>query len=221
MPDSTQKRVRQLYQRLADEYDQRWSHYLQASVRETLKRLPRSQGLSILDLGCGTGALLAALAAENRNYRLCGIDTTEAMLQIARNRLPDSVELHHAAAEAPPFPDRSFDVIVSTSVWHYLDRPEEALARARRILRPGGLVTITDWCADFATMRVMDAWLRVTHSAHHRTYSSRALAAQLTVSNYTLLELDTYRISPWWALMTATARLEPEKIPIERPAANH
>ena len=193
------------YAKLAAEYDSRWSSYIQASVQETLSRLPRNDGERILDVGCGTGALLAALAEENASLQLHGIDPVPEMLAMARRRLPERVDLKEAWASNLPFGDGCADTVVSCSVFHYIRDPEQALAEIHRVLVPGGNLVITDWCRDFATVRMTDWTLSVFNAAHFHTYSVKEMEALLNRSGFATIEADRYRIDRWWGLMTVTA----------------
>jgi ubiquinone/menaquinone biosynthesis C-methylase UbiE len=94
----------------------------------------------VLDVGCGTGALLARLRDATRG-RVAGADPSPRMLEEARRALPADVELVHAAAEALPF-DGEFDLVVSNSALQWFRDAPGALARFRRALRPGGRAVI-------------------------------------------------------------------------------
>jgi len=59
-------------------------------------------------------------------------------------------------AERLPFLDEAFDVVVSTSTFHYLRRPGKALREIARVLKPGGEIVITDWCHDYLACHVYD-----------------------------------------------------------------
>jgi SAM-dependent methyltransferase len=98
-----------------------------AASRETLARLHINPTDSILDVGCGTGALLYQLSASYPQARLAGIDPSPEMLAIARQRLPSAVELKQSWAEGIPYPDGAFDVVVSYNVLHYIPEPIVAL----------------------------------------------------------------------------------------------
>ena len=79
-----------------------------------------------------------------------GIDADEAAIAIARRKAKrEAVEvvLQRGRVEAPPFPDRSFDRIVTSLVLHHLptDAKLQSLARARALLRPGGRLHVADW----------------------------------------------------------------------------
>src|SRR5207247_10649198 len=139
------------YARLAPGYDRRWSSYIQAGVRGTLARLGARPAGAVLDVGCGTGALLAALAQSEPplGVRLAGLDPSPEMLAVARSKLAPAVELRGGWAEGIPYGDATFDVVVSCSVFHYLRRPMAALAEMARVLAPGGRLVITDWCDDY------------------------------------------------------------------------
>jgi ubiquinone/menaquinone biosynthesis C-methylase UbiE len=72
--------VRGEYDRLADEYDVRWARYVRESTRGTLSRMEIPGGARVLDLGCGTGVLLAELERLQPGLRLVGVDLSHAML---------------------------------------------------------------------------------------------------------------------------------------------
>ncbi|MEV6287085.1 methyltransferase domain-containing protein [Kribbella sp. NPDC051770] len=118
-------------------------------VRTALALRP---GDRVLDVGVGPGLLAAEMAAEvGPEGRVCGVDISDSMLAIAGTRadVPDGprVELEQASAARLPYGAESFDVVVSTQVFEYVDDVAGALAEIRRVLRPAGRVLLldTDW----------------------------------------------------------------------------
>jgi ubiquinone/menaquinone biosynthesis C-methylase UbiE len=99
-------------------------------------------GISVLDLCCGTG-LVAGVAAA-RGALASGLDFSPAMLAVARAAHPD-LQFAEGDAESLPFPDASFDAVISNFGIHHLARPERAVAEAMRVLRPGGRLAGTTW----------------------------------------------------------------------------
>ncbi|MGW6704946.1 class I SAM-dependent methyltransferase [Streptomyces sp. NPDC054956] len=94
-------------------------------------------GRRILDAGCGSGALSAAL--RDRGAVVTGIDASAGMLVLARRRLGDDAALHQVDLRGPlPFADGEFDGVVASLVLHYLEDWEPVLAELRRVLGPGG-----------------------------------------------------------------------------------
>ncbi|KOG52001.1 class I SAM-dependent methyltransferase [Streptomyces varsoviensis] len=94
-------------------------------------------GRRILDAGCGSGALFAAL--RDRGAMVSGFDASAEMLQLARRRLGDGADLRVADLGGPlPYPDDTFDDVVASLVLHYLEDWGPALAELRRVLKPGG-----------------------------------------------------------------------------------
>ena len=194
------------YARLAPRYDSRWAAYVEASTRETLGRLGPASAGALLDIGCGTGALLGAVAASSPSMTLAGADPSPEMLAVARQRLGAAATLERAPAERLPFADGAFDIVVTTSALHFMRRPGAALGEAGRVLASGGRIVVTDWCRDFLTIRLLDLYLRAFNRAHWRTYTVAECWRLLADAGFEGVAIERYKISPLWGLMTATAR---------------
>ena len=101
-----------------------------------------------LDIGCGTGRLLASLHRAWPGMRLTGIDLSAPYLEEARRLIGRTarVKLEEAAAESLPFDDASLDLIVSSFLLHELPATirDRAFAEISRVMKPGGLVVIVD-----------------------------------------------------------------------------
>jgi len=99
-------------------------------------------GHQVLDAGCGSGPLSAALRAKGAI--VTGFDGSPAMLELARQRLGDDAALHVADLSRPlPFADGAFDDIVASLVLHYLRDWATPLAELRRLLKPGGRLILS------------------------------------------------------------------------------
>lgn len=99
-------------------------------------------GQRVLDAGCGSGPLSAALRAQGAI--MTGFDGSPAMIELARQRLGTEVPLHVAdLAEPLPFDDDAFDAVVASLVLHYLGDWAAPLAELRRVLRPSGRVVLS------------------------------------------------------------------------------
>jgi SAM-dependent methyltransferase len=99
-------------------------------------------GRRILDAGCGSGPLIAAL--RERGAIVTGIDKSAGMLEIARRRLGDDADLQVAELGRPlPFADDTFDDVTGSLVLHYLEDWGPALAELRRVLKPGGRLMVS------------------------------------------------------------------------------
>ncbi|MEU4771373.1 class I SAM-dependent methyltransferase [Micromonospora sp. NPDC023644] len=99
-------------------------------------------GRRILDAGCGSGPLSAALRA--RGAVVTGFDVSAAMVDLARRRLGEDADLHVADLSTPlPFADAEFDDVVASLVLHYLEDWSGPLAELRRVLKPGGRLILS------------------------------------------------------------------------------
>jgi SAM-dependent methyltransferase len=116
-------------------------HYLRKRTRFVVDHCPRGRGL---DVGCGTGALAARLAAVG--FEMTGVDPSGGMLEVLTARAP---EVHAVRADGTslPFPDDSFDLVLSIAVMHHVADPEDVrrtLAEMVRVATPAGRVLVWD-----------------------------------------------------------------------------
>ena len=113
---------------------------------DALVELGDLRGRRVLDVGCGTGRLAAALV-EKAHAKVWGVDASAEMVAVARESLPESAGVRRAEAEALPFRDGWFDRVTMSLVVHLVDRPR-AFAEARRVVGDDGRVAISTFHPD-------------------------------------------------------------------------
>lgn len=122
---------------------QDWADFQEGTVRPVfeavLERTRVGPGTRYLDAGCGSG--MAAELAAARGAVVSGVDAAEAMLAIARARVPAG-DFRRGDLEALPYADEVFDVVTGFNSLQYAANPVAALREVRRVARPGGLVVV-------------------------------------------------------------------------------
>lgn len=136
-------------------------------------------GTRVLELGCGTGAVLAHLAAKG--CRCLGTDISTEAVRFGRQAYPD-LDLRAEPAETLSFADASFDFVLSFDVLEHLRRVDDHLAEVVRVLRPGGAYLLETpnklLSAPFETLRARSLrWKQFHPSLHTASGLRRRLAA--------------------------------------------
>jgi ubiquinone/menaquinone biosynthesis C-methylase UbiE len=119
--------------------------------KKTVNLASIQPGEKVLDVGCGTGTLaIEAARSEGRAGHVAGIDPSTQQIawassKAARRNIP--VEFQIGVIEDLPFPDQTFDVVLSTLMMHHLPTPlkRKGLAEIARVLKPGGRLIIADF----------------------------------------------------------------------------
>ena len=100
---------------------------------------------AVLEIGCGTGNYIRALAESRRELVYAGFDLSEPMLQEARGWRSNATFVHGDAAKEFPFPNERFALAFAVDVIHHIEDIPRFLTEAHRVLVPGGhLVIVTD-----------------------------------------------------------------------------
>jgi SAM-dependent methyltransferase len=120
-----------------------WADFQEGTVRPVfdaaLERTHVGPGTRYLDAGCGSG--MAAEMAAARGAEVSGVDAAEAMLSIARSRVPKG-DFREGDLEELPFADETFDVVTGFNSLQYAGNPVAALREVGRVARPGGSVVV-------------------------------------------------------------------------------
>ena len=140
-------------QRVQQEFTRQASRFASAAAvthRDLVQRfvaaVPADAGARVLDVACGPGIITAALAPVVRE--VVALDVTPEMLAKARQRCAEAgltnVSFREASATALPFPDASFDTVVTRLSIHHFEAPDGPVAEMARVLKPGGTLVVAD-----------------------------------------------------------------------------
>lgn len=123
-----------------------FAKYLEPGALEFFGRLHISPGTRLLDIACGAGQL--TIPAARKGIQATGLDLADNLVQQARRRAADEglkVEILQGDAEALPFSDGSFDVVMSLIGSMFAPRPELVMSEMVRVCRPGGKIIMGNW----------------------------------------------------------------------------
>jgi ubiquinone/menaquinone biosynthesis C-methylase UbiE len=193
------------FDRLAQATAEIWWGSVTAAGKERLRRRARllADQLApladpqVLELGCGVGAFSAPLLDERPALRLIGVDVSTRSLAIAAERLRHhaSARFEEANALSLPYPADLFDAVVGNSVLHHLPL-QPALAEARRVLKPGGLLWLSEpnmlnpQIAVEKNIKPIGRWLQNTPD--ETAFFRWPLAATLRRVGFTRVEVRPY-----------------------------
>jgi SAM-dependent methyltransferase len=109
-----------------------------------LQRVPLEPGQRVLDVGCGVGAFLRLVT--NEGAQPFGLDASEALIELARRRLPEA-DLRVGDMEALPYDANTFDLVTGFTSFFFANDMVAALREAGRVAKPGAPVVIQVWGA--------------------------------------------------------------------------
>jgi ubiquinone/menaquinone biosynthesis C-methylase UbiE len=115
-------------------------------AEEFIERLELTSGTRVLDIACGSGNL--SLPAARAGAKVTGVDIAPNLLETARKRAFAAglkIEFDEGDAEQLPYPDASFDVVVTMFGAMFAPRPELVARELRRVCRPGGRIVMANW----------------------------------------------------------------------------
>lgn len=160
MTDYTELKAKQRAMWALGEYD-RIADGLTIATDQTLRVAKLRPGERVLDLATGTG--ITAIAARERGAKVTGVDFTPELLHVARRKAAAAgcgdVDFREGDAEALPFPDASFDVVVSTCGHMFAPDQPKVAAEIARVTRRGGRTAFLAWTPEGG----LGTWFRITN----------------------------------------------------------
>ncbi len=177
--------VTYLYDQFAPHYDKTKQFNPQSDALQLAGPvLTHNPASSVLDVATGTGRLPAALLLQPKfTGSIVAVDSSARMLDIARGKLAifgDRVDLQLRDASALPYPDASFDTVTCLEALEFMPQPSRVNAEMLRVLKPGGLLIISNRIGP-------DAW-----KLPGRARSTAALIAELTALGAKRIESDEW-----------------------------
>ena len=120
--------------------------YLEAGALDFLSRIQIEPGARVLDVACGTGQI--SIPMSRAGAKVTGVDIATNLIEQARARAQAEhldARFEEGDAEMLPYPDGSFDVVVSLIGAMFAPRPERVAAELKRVCRPGGKIIMGNW----------------------------------------------------------------------------
>jgi len=125
---------------------------IEAGAEEFVERLDLKPGTRVLDVACGTGNL--AIPAARKGADVTGVDIAPNLIEQAQARAEAeglNAEFEVGDAEAMPYADRSFDVVMTMFGAMFAPRPDVTARELKRVCRPGGLLAMANWTPEAFT----------------------------------------------------------------------
>ncbi len=200
-------KIQKQYDRLANIYDLRWRNY----IINTLTFLHNWEKIQpqamILDVACGTGEFERLLLEKNPTQKIVGIDISEKMLDLARQKYDafSNVEFQQASVHSLPFDSDYFDVVVCANSFHFFDQPQLALQEMKRVVKPNGKVIILDWNKDYFFCKICDWFLQIFDPVHQQCYTQAELHQLLVSAQFKIHSATKFRLGIIWGMMVLTA----------------
>ncbi len=140
------------YDRLSNFYDRtiRWTMPEEKFRRKLVRQVNLQAGEKVLEFGFGTASQTILLKRQTPEAEIIGVDIDPKIRELAWEKVQKAgleIQLDLYDGQNLPYPDAMFDKVVSSLVFHQLDRTEKALSllRIHRVLKPGGELHIGDW----------------------------------------------------------------------------
>ncbi|MEK6480444.1 class I SAM-dependent methyltransferase [Catalinimonas sp. 4WD22] len=187
---------------IADSYDKKWKSYTDNTLEKAFQYFPESlEGKTILDFGCGTGELIRRTLEKHPNLgHITGYDPVENMLQQARKKiqhlpgyLRDKVKLQNQKNF-----ENKYDLIVSTSVFHYLQHPDSEMVNLKAHLQKDGMLILLDYIKSGFLAKYFEWAIKRIDNMHHKVYSPHQIQEILGRAGFKIISSEKFKITFFW-----------------------
>lgn len=147
----------------------------------------------LLDIGCGSGAMLEA--AQRNNWQAEGAEVSISAVDHVR---ANGFKVFHGFLQDANYPDNYFDVVTAIELFEHLPMPSEVIEEAARILRPGGVLWATTPHSKGASGRLLGLdWSMISPPEHIQLFSVKGLRMLLKTSGFNNVKISTLGVNPY------------------------
>lgn len=146
-----------------------------------LKKLSEIPYHTALDLGCGTGEMMRLILQQNKDKSLYVIDLSEKMLEVAKEKLGNHVNLILSDSEQLPFSDSFFDVVYCNDSFHHYPAPDKVLSEVYRVLKPNGIFVMCDCWQPTIGRAIMNFYMKHSKEGDVKIYSENEIRKLFSV----------------------------------------
>ncbi len=204
------------YAKFARDYDARWGRFSERTHARVLARLPADlSGQRLLDVGCGTGTLIATILAGHPTVGvITGVDVSASMLARARQKLAAGIGAGRVAlvqqrGALPAFPPGVFDVVVCANTFHYFPEPAATLRALRGALQPDGRLILEDYAKRGPLARYFEWAIGRYDPLHRRAYDLAEVERLLAAAGFAPRDGAEFRVDAWWRGWVVTGTRTP------------
>lgn len=151
--------------------------------QEVIDHLEGLPARTFLDLRCATGELLNMISRRNESAALYGLDISEKMVALAREKLGGRAEIRVGNAMEIPWDDNRFDVVICSKAFHY-PRPLDILAEIRRVLSHCGRLVLADYQLSWPIKPLANAIIGRETDGEVKVYSKNDILQLLDRSDF-------------------------------------
>lgn len=179
------EKSKESFNKQAQMYDEsNYSKYPRECYPYVINALSEIEFDSVLDLGCGTGSVLVSLLEKKPEIHAYGLDLSDEMLVIARQKLEKRAELVQGDSENLPYKDNSFDVVMCTESFHHYPHPSKALKEINRVLKPHGIFILCDVWVFTPLRQIMNTFIKFSDDGDVRIYSESEITKLFAENNF-------------------------------------
>lgn len=170
-------------------WDGKYSLLMYGEVIKTINTRPFK---SILDVGCGPGAMLERILNHHGEVQASGIDFSERMIEKAEELLAGKAELVTGDADSLPWDDDSFDVVVCNASFHHYPEPQKVLSEMKRVLRTKGRLIVADpwWSVIYRFLINLYLKTPINMEGDFRIYSEKEIKEMFSECGFKSLKSD-------------------------------
>ena len=187
--------------------DYRWASHLKMTLDWAMEPLALAEDDRVLNVPCGHGEFIERMFNRWPTVEIVGID--ESLPRLARaaaRNFGSGVYLMQAGAGRLPLESSSLDAAVCSAALHCISEPAPMLAEMHRVLKPGGILLLMDWCHDYPMQRSRELARRLVLRPLVGLHSLKGCAALITKAGFTVTLAEQARLSWRWGMMRFLCR---------------